>query len=212
MKKWIKRLVGTGLCVFVPICVRGFTDDHLAVADHVATNHLETWEGRYSVSEIVTAATNSIGASLHFAIYRHVRKNESPGWYDGILAEVYQYQTGAVVKLTHADTNIKGVTPVLQRIGVSTNYPFAAYWMLWRHPGNGGLQKYTEYAFTNNCFSLVRHLEFGDVKPNRHWYLVENEDAYGGSISPVVNNFRWYDNETIWENTNTIYRSYIGYP
>ncbi len=168
MKSHIAWLFTVNLLVSL-ISVWGIDLDCSAVADNVATNCLETWEGFYSFSETVTATTNSSGTSLHFVVYRHEMMSESPGWYDGILFEVYQCQTGVVMKLISADTNIKGVTPVLQRIGVATNYPFAAYWMLWRHPGNGGLQKYVEYAFTNNCFSPIRHLEFGDVKPNRRW-------------------------------------------
>ena len=180
------------------------------VVSMATSNHVETWEGTYSLTNVVEFASN--GTDRIFAcLYVCDEKGYSRA--DGrTIVDVYSGNSRCIKRIHAADTNIKGVTPVLQRIGIATNYPFAAYWMLWRHPGNGGLQKYTEYAFTNGCFSLVRHLEFGDVKPNRRWYLVENEDAYSASICPIVSDFHWYDNETIWENTNTIYRSYIGWP
>lgn len=196
----------------IRISALGVSTNGLIVADVVSTNSVRTWEGTYSIMDFVDATTNSVEPTLHFAIYGHERMNENPMWYCGNLFEAYQCQTGVVTKLFSAETNIKGVTPVLQRIGVVTNYTFAAYWMLWRHPGNGGLQKYTEFAHTNNCFSLVRHLEFGDVRPNMHWYLVENEDEYNAETCQVVNGFQWYSNETIWENTNTTYRSFVGWP
>ena len=182
-----------------------------AVYDMMVTNHLETWEGAYYASEIVPLSTNGLMGSLYCGIYSNENYNAETGWRGGSLVEVYQCSGTNVNRLLSAETNIKGVTPVLQRIGISTNNPFAAYWMLWRHPGNGGLQKYTEYAFTNNCLSLVRHLEYGDMKPN-HWYEVENEDVFSAAICPPISNFQWYANETIWENTNTIYRSHIGWP
>ena len=185
----------------------GIADGVLCAA---TSNSVETWEGAYHVTNVVEFASN--GTERIFACIYVCDEKEYCRVDGRTIVDVYAGSDQGIRRIYKSDTNIKGVTPVLQRIGVATNYPFAAYWMLWRHPGNGGLQKYVEYAFTNNCFSPIRHLEFGDVKPNRRWYLVEDEENYSASICPAVSNFHWYTNETIWENTNTIYRSYIGFP
>lgn len=180
------------------------------VVSMATSNHVATWEGTYNLTNVVEFASN--GTDRVFACLYVCDEKEYSRADGRTIVDVYYGNSQCIKRIHASDTNIKGVTPVLQRIGVSTNYPFAAYWMLWRHTGSGGFLKYTEYALTNDCFSLVRCLQFFGPKTNRCWFVEEaitNTDDH--TYTPITD-FRWYDNETIWENTNTIYRSYIGYP
>ena len=174
------------------------------------SNHVETWEGAYHLTNVVEFASN--GTDRIFAcLYVCDEKGYSRA--DGrTIVDVYSGNSQCIKRIHASDTNIKGVTPVLQRIGVTTNYPFSAYWMLWRHAGSGGFLKYTEYALTNDCFSLVRCLHFFGPKTNKCWFVEEETADSDEKTYTPIENFHWYDNATIWENTNTIYRSYMGYP
>ncbi len=72
--------------------------------------------------------------------------------------------------------------------------------------------KYVEYAHTNRCFTLVRCLQFAGEKENRRWTKEEYDDELEDFVYIPVTNFCWYANETIWENTNSVYRSCVGWP
>ena len=180
------------------------------VSSMATSNNVETWEGVYHLTNVVEFASN--GTDRIFACLYVCDEKEYSRADGRTIVDVYSGNRQCIKRIHASDTNIKGVTPILQRIGVVTNYPFAAYWMLWRHTGSGGFLKYTEYALTNDCFSLIRCLQFFGGKTNRCWFVEEEASDSDEMTYTPIENFHWYDNATIWENTNTIYRSYIGWP
>ncbi len=194
------RTFGIAAALVPLMCACGMDAAKDLVAAMAATNHLETWEGRYSFSCLIPLGHVGSSNVLYGCLYRCDSRNAATLWHEGTLLEAYAVSTGHVSRVMAADTDIKGVTPVLLEAAVLTNGPSASYGFMWRHPGNGGFMRCTEYVYTNQAMRQIGRWEYVGNRNDKHWHWAVDDDTL------IQTNFTWQPLETIWRNEDTLYR------
>ena len=179
--------------------------DEYVVWSVATSNRLETWEGRYALSDMFTISSSNFcqGFTFYSCLYQHKNWVKNSSRKSGTLFEMYGSISGKVCKVLSANENVKGVTPVLLKIGIDIINYTDILCLHWRYQGNGGLQRFDQYVFTNNVFSLLRQFEYCDQGNGMQWYELQD-----GTLDLKFRSSQGIDfkSETIvWENTNTIY-------
>ena len=193
------------LLFFIASFIGYSRSDEQLVCGMAASNRLETWEGRYALSDVFKISSSNFcqGLTLYSCLYQHENWVKNPSRKSGTLFEMYGSISGKICKVLSANENIKGVTPVLLKIGVEAINDTDVLCLHWRHQGNGGLQRFDQYVFTNNVFSLLSQFEYCDQGNGMQWY--ELRDGALDSRFRSSQGFDFKAETIVWENTNTIY-------
>ena len=186
--------------------VRSQAVDH-TVRNMASSNRLETWEGRYVLSDTFSVASNNscFGMTLYGCLYQHEKWSRKSNRKSGTLFEMYGSCSGMVQKVLSANENIKGVTPVLLKIGVSTTEESNALCLHWHHQGNGGMQRFDQYVLSNNIFRLFRQFEYCDQGDGMQWHEV-NDGLLNARCLPTSESVIKTE-KVVWHNTNTMYKA-----
>ncbi|MGI6495280.1 MAG: hypothetical protein ACOX5G_04190 [Kiritimatiellia bacterium] len=126
----------------------------------------QSWEGPYVFSDEQIVSIEG-QTDLHILIYRK-RGNE------GTLVDFASAASeGSLRLLREADTNLKGVVPVLEGIDVLPGANEAEILVRWRHPGQGGLRSVHKYRYNSEGLELVARSDLVRVDRKMKWVVVE---------------------------------------
>jgi len=114
----------------------------------------QTWEGAYKFSGFKVVKIEGM-KDLYVLIYRNLGKSE------GHLVD-FAVATGDkhLRLLFEADTDLKGVVPILEGVEVFPGRDEAEVIVRWRHPGNGGFRTVEKYRYSATGLSLMDCSEF----------------------------------------------------
>ena len=107
-----------------------------------------TWEGSYAFTDEMILRIEGL-PDLHVFIYRHPDREGALIHFAAIASDDSLYL------LREADTNIKGVTPILEGIDVLPDANRAEIIVRWRHPGQGGLRSVEKLRYSPNDLQFV---------------------------------------------------------
>lgn len=183
----MRNILTVGLLLFATL---SFSEEMEAVVrENCQTNVLYTWEGEFRVCEVGPLLTND----LYVCTFTN-------GNCEGTLVEIYAYHSNGLVRVFQSDRNVKGVTPVVLKMGVDTNSPSSLIWGLWRHPGNGGSMQYNVYEYTDLTMRTLVAFEYMETTGGHSWFLVDGDGELG-----VSTNLDFTTNRPLWTNRRTRY-------
>lgn len=126
----------------------------------------KTWEGPYTFSDEKIVSIEG-QADLHILVYRR-RGN------DGALVDFASANSlGFLHLLREADSNLKGVVPVLEGVDVLPGENEAEILLRWRHPGQGGLRSVHKYLYNSETLKLVARSDLVNVDRKMKWMIAE---------------------------------------
>lgn len=129
----------------------------------------QSWEGTYVFFEEKIVSIEG-QADLHILIYR---KSGNEGT---LLDFASAASKGSLRLLREADSNLKGVVPVLEGIDVLPGANEAEILVRWRHPGQGGLRSIHKYRYNSVGLELVARSDLVRVDSKMKWVVAETAD------------------------------------
>lgn len=121
-----------------------------------------TWEGVYKFSGESTLKMWGL-KDLHVLKYR------TSGSEGDLVEFTNENAKDTLQLLREVNTNVKGVTPVLEGIDALPNDDGAKIIVRWRHPGQGALRMVEEYHYTANGLMLVSRSHLMEIDGERQW-------------------------------------------
>ena len=160
------------------------------IHENCQTNILHTWEGGFRVCEVSSLLTND----LYICTYTNTNC-------EGTLVEIYSSNSNGFARVFQSSRDLKGVTPTILQVGLTTNSVGCIMWGLWRHPGNGGNMQYTVYEYSDLDMRMLSSYEYSEINGVYSWSYV----GVDGELGPVTN-LNFSANMPLWTNTNPRYR------
>lgn len=121
-----------------------------------------TWEGVYKFSGESTLKISGL-KDLHVLKYRG----------SGSEGDLVDFAEGDgsndLHLLREANTNVKGVTPILEGIDVLPDDGGAEIIVRWKHPGQGGLRRVEKYRYTSAGLVLISRSELMEIDGEKQW-------------------------------------------
>lgn len=168
-------------------------DEISLIRDACLTNVICTWEGTFAVDEVSPLKTNGL--------YVCTFTNSAC---EGTCVEICSWHTNGFFRVFQSGKEVKGVSPVILQIGLTTNVCNHLMWMLWRHPGNGGNMQYAVYEYTNLTFKALASYEYSETDTGHLWLGVDENGELG---QPTNINFA--ADIPLWTNRKTKYQTSI---
>ena len=129
----------------------------------------QSWEGPYVFSDEQVVSIEG-QADLHILIYRQ-KGNEG-----ALIDFASAVSDGSLRLLREADSNLKGVVPVLEGIDVLPGANEAEILVRWRHPGQGGLRSVHKYRYNSEGLELVARSDLVRVDRKMKWVVAETAE------------------------------------
>lgn len=138
-----------------------------------------TWEGVYKFSGESTLKISGL-KDLHVLRYRR----------SGSEGDLIDFAEGDgnddLHLLREANTNVKGVTPILEGIDVLPDDGGAEIIVRWRHPGQGGFRMVEKYRYTSAGLVLIGRSELMEIDGEKQWI---SEKALGRKEAAMKNRY-----------------------